>query len=325
MSTKTLNQKFRVGVCSRSFSQNPLLVRELENLGVEAKLNVLGRVLDGDDLRDFLSDCDGAIIGLEIVDNRLVSQLPRMNFIAKYGVGLDNIIFDTSIFSGIRVFSSQGVNAQSVVELVLMFALVGLRNFSEHSAAMNGGIFANSIGLGLREVSFGIVGVGAIGSLLVKTLRSLGHERIFVYDVDETKYRNIGPHGITVTKSIEDLFGESEIVSLHVPGSRGRSNLVGADILNLAVKSSPRLRGIINTSRGGVVDESAVTKLLESREIEFAGFDVFANERPFDTPLRGLTGFLGTPHIGGSTRESVLAMGRGAIMGVRDYLGGVKC
>ncbi len=299
----------RVAVTSRSFSKHPVLRAELEALYERVTFNVEGKSLSGPELVKFLKGHERAITGIETIDEAVLSGLPELKVIGKFGVGVDMIDFHALRRHGVRFGWQGGTNKRSVSELVLGLMLSLLRNLMTLNSEVRRGTFRQKKGACLSGRTVGLVGCGHIGRDLVALLKPFGC-RILVHDTrplgafaKKTKVSEVG---------LETLLRESDIVSLHLP-----VNDLTRGILNrerLALMKPGAL--LVNAARGGLVDEAALKDSLVSGRLAGAAFDVFAMEPPKDQQLLTLPNFLATPHIGGSTEEAILAMGRAAIAGL---------
>jgi phosphoglycerate dehydrogenase-like enzyme len=170
-------------------------------------------------------------------------------------------------------------------------------------------VWQQQSGLMLSERTVGIVGCGHVGKDLAKLLRAFGC-RMLAYDIaDNTEFYK--EHSIEAV-DLETLLRDSDIVTLHLPRDSSTENIINRERLSLLKPDAM----LINAARGGLVDESALKDVLKVHKIAGAAFDVFATEPPEDHELLKLPNFLATPHIGGSTNEAMLAMGRSAIAGL---------
>jgi D-3-phosphoglycerate dehydrogenase len=304
-----MSDVIRVAVTSRSFSRHPILRHELLQRFPGAFFNDDGISLKGDGLIDFLKGAERAVVALEILDAAVFDRLPDLKVIAKYGVGLDTLDLAAMARRGIALGWTGGVNRRSVAELVIAFAIALLRNIPLANRELVAGQWRQPIGRQLSERSVGIIGCGHVGKDLAKLLRAFGC-RVFAHDIrDFPEY--YAEHGITPV-GLDDLLADADIVTLHVPLDATTENLLDAD--RLAQMKPDGL--LINTARGGLVDETAVKKMLMNGLLGGAAFDVFACEPPEDPQLLALPNVLATPHIGGSSAEAILAMGRAAIRGL---------
>ncbi|MEK6730664.1 MAG: phosphoglycerate dehydrogenase [Pseudomonadota bacterium] len=299
----------RIAVTSRSFSQHPQLRVELLNRYKNVTFNDWGLALSGDTLIDYLRGHDRAIIGLEVVDAMLLSRVPELKVISKMGVGIDSIDLNALAKYQVALSSTPGANKRSVSELVIAFAILMLRHIFVSHKNLLAGTFKQIKGNQLSEKVVGIIGFGAIGQDLCALLQAFNC-RVLVYDVACTEVFCKSHHAQLV--SIEELLKNADIVTLHVPLNGSTKNLLNAGRLRLMKKSAI----LINTARGGLVDEAALQVLLEAGDICGAAFDVFSVEPPENKSLLNLPNFFSTPHIGGGTEEAILAMGVAAIEGL---------
>lgn len=296
-----------IGVTTVAFSKNEILVNELQNLEYgKIKTNVGGNRFSRSELVDFLSDCQGAIVGLDKVDDSLLSDLPNLKIIAKYGVGLDNIDLNACEKHGVKVVHTQGVNKRSVSELALGSILSLLRNVYVTSNDLKNGRWNKNGGRQLSDKVVGIIGLGHIGKDLVELLQPFNC-RILVNDiVDQTNYYK--ENGLyEVTKDV--MYEQADVISIHTPLNESTSNLFDKKVFAM-MKSNAIL---INTARGGIINLSDLKWALKSGEIAGASIDVYDSEPPSDIELISIPNLINTPHIGGNAYEAVLAMGRASI------------
>lgn len=299
----------RVAVCSRSFSKNPVLRAELLKRYPNVTFNDGGLQLSGDTLVAFLKGHRKAITALEVIDAHVLSRLPELEVIGKYGVGLDMIDLAAMRAHCKRLGWTGGVNRRSVSELVIAFAIAMLRHVPAANREVLSGAWRQHVGGYLTGRTVGIVGCGHIGKDLVTLLKVFGCT-LLVNDVLDFPdfYALYGVESV----SLEALLRRSDIVTLHVPLNAGTRKLFNADRLALMRPGAV----LINTARGGLVDEGALKRSLLEKRIAAAAFDVFEEEPPRDSELLALPNFFATPHIGGSAEEAILAMGRAAIEGL---------
>ncbi len=299
----------RVAVCSRSFSRNENLKAELLQKYPNTKFNSEGKDFTAEELTAFLQGAERAIVGLEKINSDILIKLPDLKIISKYGVGLDSLDLNALRQAQVKLGWTAGVNKRSVSELALGHMLGCLRHLYELNSSVKSGGWNNKIGAQLTEKTIGIVGLGHIGQDLVCLLQAF-NVRILANDLlDKSEFAN--RHNIKMI-SLEELFSQSDIVTLHVPMNAENHHFVKASLLS-KMKSSAIL---INTARGGLVDETALYTVLSEKKIATAAFDVLEAEPPQNNQLVQLPNFFISPHIGGSTTESTLAMGRAAIDGL---------
>jgi phosphoglycerate dehydrogenase-like enzyme len=304
-----MNATTKVAVCSRSFSRNPVLRAELLQRYQCVTFNDAGVQLSGDSLVKFLRGHEKAITALEVIDETVLSNLPELKVIGKYGVGLDMIDLAAMRAHGKRLGWTGGVNRRSVSELVISFAIAMLRQIPAANREVLAGTWRQSVGSELSGKTVGVVGCGHIGKDLVPLLKAFGCS-ILVHDIlDFADF--YATHGVEPV-GLQALLRRSDVVTLHLPLNDSTRGLISAD--RLAMLKPTAL--LINAARGGLVDELALKHMLREKRIAAAAFDVFAFEPPQDTELLALPNFLATPHIGGSSQEAIVAMGRAAIAGL---------
>lgn len=305
------NSFSKVAVCSRSFSRHPVLRDELLSRYTHVTFNEEGRQLGGDDLVEFLLGHDKAITALERIDDYVLSRLPELKVIGKYGVGVDMIDMKAMRRYGKRLGWTGGVNRRSVAELALAFAIVMLRHVLAANREVLAGTWRQHLGGLLSGRTVGIVGCGHIGKDLVRLLQPFGC-RILVNDIRHYGdfYADFGIDAV----ALKDLLAHSDVVTFHVPLDDSTRGMLNAQGLSLMKPTAV----LINAGRGGLVDEIALKRALMEGRLAAAAFDVFAEEPPSDSELLNLPNFLATPHIGGSSEEAILAMGRAAINGLDE-------
>lgn len=299
----------RIAVAARSFARNAALRAELSARYSEVTFSDSVQLLSGQDLVRFLHGHDSAIIGLERIDDGILSQVPDLKIISKYGVGLDGLDIEAIAQRGIRLGWIGGVNRRSVAELTLSFALALMHRVPETAFALRDNNWQKLVGRQLSGRTIGIIGCGFVGQDLVHLLKPFGC-RILAHDIREYPEFYAANHMTPV--ALHELLRESDIVTLHVPLDASTAGMIGAAEMAMMKPGS----GIINAARGGLIHEEALVEALRSGHLAGAACDVYAIEPDANPRLLSMPTFLGTPHIGGSTQESQLAMGRAAIEGL---------
>ena len=299
----------RIAVCSRSFSRHPVLRQELQDRYPNVTFNDEGRLLAGEELIDFLQGHEKVITALETLDAGVFAAVPELKTVSKYGVGCDSIDLDAMAEAGVSLGWTGGTNRRSVSELVIALAVQLLRHLPRARAEVLDGVWRQHVGRQLSERTVGIVGCGHVGKDLGVLLRAFGC-KVLAHDIldfpDFYSQNEIEPVGL------EELLRQSDVVTLHLPLDETTANILSAERLAL-MKSDAVL---LNTARGGLVDEDAMKEALKDDRLLGAAFDVFATEPPEDGELLNLPNFIVSPHIGGSAEEAILAMGRAAIEGL---------
>lgn len=296
----------RVKVSTVAFSKNAFLVDALQKEFPNAVVNSDGIRFNESQLVNYFRDADAAIVGLEPITPQLLDQLPSLRMIAKFGVGLDNIDLAACAQRNVRVGWTGGVNKQSVAEMTLGFMLMLCRNLYTTSNELKKLTWNKNGGVSLSGKTIGIIGFGHIGQQLVQLLAPFNCT-ILVNDIADIS-NDVKDKSIQIV-SKEALYAASDIITIHTPLTNETRNLFNKEVFN-QMKSSAF---VINTARGGIIDEKDLADALQKNIIAGAALDVFATEPPSDEALLSLPNLICTPHIGGNAYEAVVAMGVSAI------------
>ena len=306
-----MNKIDKIAVCSRSFSQNNALRSNLLEQYEHVKFNDDGISLSGDSLVHFLEGCDGAIIALEIIDTYVLSRLPNLKVIGKYGVGLDKLNLGAMDKYGVKLGWTPGVNAQNVAEYTVAMCLNMLKQIPKSMQVASEGCWNQVKGYQLSSMTYGILGCGHVGKALVRLLIGFGC-KILICDIkDLTDYCNDND---IEQVSLTELAERSDVLSIHIPKNATTTDILDESLLMKMKRGSY----VVNSARGGLIDEPAVIRLLQSGHLAGAAFDVLAEEPPLDTAFIDHEKILVTTHIAGSSHESILAMGLAAINGLSN-------
>ncbi len=296
-------------IASRSFSKHPILRKEVLRRYPDAKFNDKGLSLDGDTLIQFLKGHEKAITALERIDDSILKQLPDLEVIGKYGVGLDMLDLHAMKKHGVMLGWTGGVNRRSVSELVISFAIALLHRAIFANTEVRRGEWYQVKGRQLSDCTVGIIGCGYVGKDLVKLLQPFNC-KILANDIIEFK-EFYAENGV-IAVELDDLIKQSDIVTLHLPLDDSTRNIMSSEKLKLLKNDAI----LINLARGGLIDEDALKIILKEKRISGAALDVFLEEPPIDREFPELENVFITPHIGGSTEEAILEMGMAAINGL---------
>lgn len=245
--------------------------------------------------------------GRSKIDDELLAHAPRLKMVQRSGVGLDSLDLEALKNRDIPLYVNAGVNARSVAEHTLMLMLAVLRKVCTADAALREGKWQKHF-LGLQTAELhgkrvGLVGVGKIGRHVAGLLSAFGAD-VYYFDPIRLSSEEERMHGVRYL-SFEDLLTEVDIVSLHCPLLPQSRGMMGAAQFALMKKGSY----IVNTSRGGLIDEQSLVEALNSGHLAGAGLDVFQVE-PIDpnAPVLRCEKAVLTPHIGGVTADAVRSM-----------------
>ena len=299
----------RVAVTSKSFSKDLFLREQILKRFPDTKFNDAQIQFDRESLIAFLQGVERAVIALETINEDVLSALPDLKVISKYGVGIDKIDMQAMRRHKVRLGCTAGVNKRSVTELVLGQMIAVLRHLYSSNADVKNGVWQVRKSHQLSTQTVGIVGLGHIGQDLTKLLSVFGCRVIACDIADRTTFAE--NNGITLM-SLDDLLASSDIVTLHTPLDATTRNMIDAD----AIAKMKRGSILINYARGGIACQTAVREALEKGQLAGAAFDVFNPEPPIDTALIAHPCFYASGHIGGSSHEAIQAMGMAAIEGL---------
>lgn len=285
----------KVAVVSSAFSLKAPLVRELIDSGVD--FVAIDRNVSLDEFATSLLEFPVVIAGTEKYSAELLALLPNLRLIARTGVGTESIDLEATNKRGIKVFTTPGLNADSVAEHAVALLLAVLHRVvtldrRTKDGAWRDGLLHQTIG-GARV---GVIGFGRIGRRFSEMVRALGGK-------PEAYDPYVSDQGVRA--DLSEVLSSNAMFSLHVPLNGETKGLIGAS----EIAKMPEGSVLVNTSRGGVVDESALFEALQSGHLAGAGLDVFAKE-PVTTEL-GLTrlpNVVLSPHVASFSQGAIAAM-----------------
>jgi len=241
------------------------------------------------------------------IDREVLDASPNLKMIQRTGVGTDMFDMEALKEKNIPVYVNMGINARSVAEHAVMLILATLKRLTIVNANVKNGIWLKQdTGVQNRELcgkTVGIIGMGNIGRMVVKMLKGFDVSIVY-YDMYRQREETEKELGITYA-TMEDVFKKADIISLHCPLTPETKGMINAKALSMMKKGVI----IINTARGGLIDEAALIDALKSGQVRAAGLDVFAKEPPDKTnPLLGFDNVIVSPHVGGLSYEAFRSM-----------------
>lgn len=275
--------------------------------------------LDEDELCEKIKNV--SVLGIRSktqVTARVLDNANRLMVIGAFCIGTNQIDLRAATQKGVAVFNAPFSNTRSVVELALAEIILLMRNIPDKSAKMHQGVWDKSAkgSFEIRGKKLGLIGYGNIGTQLSVLAENMGM-KVLYYDNEE----KLALGNAVKCKSLKELLGQADVVSLHVDGRESNTNLIGEAEFKLMKK------GVIflNLSRGHVVDIQALKNHILSGKVAGCAVDVFpyepiSNEEEFISELRGLPNTLLTPHIGGSTLEAQENIGMFVPGKMMDYI-----
>jgi phosphoglycerate dehydrogenase-like enzyme len=296
----------KVKVSTIAFSKNKYLVECLLKEFPDAEVNTAAVRVNGEALVDYFTETEAAIVGLELITPDIIKQLPKLRMIAKYGVGLDNIDLEACKENNIKIGWTGGVNKRSVAEMTLGFMLMLSRNLFVTSNKLKQMVWNKKGGTQLTGKTIGIIGLGNIGKDIISLLQPFGCNFLVNDIIDISDYAIL--HRLRIA-SKEEIYKNADIITIHTPLNSETSNLINLEVFKM-MKSTAFL---INTARGGIVNENDLKFALEHKIISGAAIDVYESESVLNEELLVLPNLICTPHTGGNSLEAVVAMGLSAI------------
>lgn len=294
----------KVLVTPRSFGKtDPRAFEILREAGCEVVVNDTGAILTADALAQRLADCDGVVLGVDPLGADVLAKAPKLRAIAKYGVGLDNIDLDECKRRGIKVSRTVGANANAVADFAFTLMMTVARRALVIDAKCRKGDWSKITTLDIFGKTLGLVGLGAIGKGVAQRAKGFGM-RVLAYDVfwNDEYAAQAGIERSTV----HDICREADFISIHTPLTEETRGLISRRELDMMKPTAV----VINTARGGIINEADLLDALKNNRIYGAGIDAFEEEPPKDEAWYALDNVVMGSHASASTRGATEAMGR---------------
>ena len=311
--------EYKVVITARSFGKADDKAYEcLQRAGcVWVKLEEEGSALH-ERLKHEIVDADALIAGLEDIGEELINSAKKLKVISRYGVGYDKVDIEAAKKKGIQVTITPGANGDSVADLAVALMLDLARNVTVMDGSIKSKDQKRPQGIEMFEKTLGVIGAGRIGQGVAGRCRGF-NMKILAYDVfqNEEFIRETGAEYV----DLERLLKESDFITIHSPLTEETRNMIAAPQFKLMKKDAV----IVNTARGGVIDEAALYDALKSGEIRGAGLDATVDEPPYNSPLMSCENCIFTPHAGAATREASSKMSLMAAENVAEVLEGKEC
>ena len=259
----------KILVTPRSFGRsNPKPLEMLRKRGYELILNPFGRILTEAEMCEAIADADAVIIGVDPLNEQVLRHASKLRAISKYGVGTDNIDLAWAEQAGIPVAVAAGANSDSVADYAMALMLAVARRVVQIDRQCRARNWQKFNSLSMYGKTLGLVGLGAIGRGVARRAAGFGM-KILAYDVvwNEGAARELGIEYAPV----ERILREADFVSLHLPLTDGTRHMIGQKELAMMKPTAV----LVNTARGGIVDEAALLEALRRQAIYGAGIDVF--------------------------------------------------
>ena len=297
----------------------PVLERfrpEFDAREIELKVPLVQERLAEADLLTLVSDVDGVICGDDQFTARVLAAAPRLRVIAKWGTGIDSIDQDACASRGVAVRNTLGAFTEPVADTVLGYVLAFARRQPWMDHAMKLGAWDKIPGHSVSERTLGVIGVGAIGGAVARRARAFGMA-VLGNDIRTLPLESVRDVGVKMVDKAT-LFAESDYLSVNCDlNPTSRAMLGSAEFKAMRTDAI-----VINTARGGIVDESALIEALRQGDIGGAALDVFDQEPlPSDSPLRGMDNVMLAPHNANSSPAAWERVHRSTIDQLFEVLG----
>lgn len=280
-----IKKKNNLVITTSSF--NKTLIKKYSQNFHSIKFNPFGRKLKKEEIIKLCKNADVIIAGTEIYDRQIIEKLKYLKVIYRIGVGIDNIDLETAKNKKIKILKNKVGPTDSVAEFILTLILIQIKKIIPFNNILSSGVWEKDKTYMLQETIVGIIGMGKIGKRLSKILKFFGSSIIYFDNVVSNKKLK--------KMSIGEIFKKSDIVVICLPLNKDTKNLINLNLLkNLKANSA-----LINTSRGGIVNEKDILKFLKNNQNISYYADVFSEE-PYNGKLINIENAIKSPHVAGS-------------------------
>ena len=311
--------KILVTPTSLRSNKNSQAVKLLEQFAGEVVFNPYDHPLTEEEIIPLLEDVDGYIAGLDYITGDVIRKAPdTLKVISRYGVGYERVDVKAAGEKGITVTNTPGANSESVADMAVGLMLAVARKITFLDSQVKAGKWPRTSGKEIFGKTIGILGLGAIGKAVALRAKGFSME-VLAYDpyFDENFAKE---HNIKKC-TLEEVISQSDFISLHLPVTESTLNIIDEN----TIKNMKDGVVIINTSRGGLIDEMAAYDGLKSGKIAGLGLDAFEKEPPESSPLFEFENVIATPHAGAHTADAVDKMALMSVQNAIDVLSGREC
>lgn len=285
----------KILITTSSFNTETPEIRALEAMGYEIMLNPYGRRLSESEVKELLTpDIIAMIAGVEPLTRDVIMGAQNLRAISRCGIGMDSVDQEAARERNIALSNTPDAPTKAVAELALALMLDCLRQVSVQDRAIRKGDWVRPMGGLLGARTIGLIGFGRIGNKVAHYAQAFG-ARVIAYD----PYSQNDMGGTVTHMSLNELLKCSDIVSLHIPFTQENRHIIDAEAISLMKNDAI----LINTSRGGLVDETALADALKNSQLASAALDVYEDE-PYTGPLAELDNIVLAAHVGSYAKES---------------------
>lgn len=290
----------KIAITPRGFANYGLdVIEQIRKKGYKVIYNDTGKAFDKEKFYEFTSEADGLIVGVEKVDNDYIDSHPKLKAVVKFGVGIDNIDVEYANSKNIFVGRTAGSNSRSVAETAVSFIMADSKNLYSSIEDTREMKWDKLTGYEVKDKTVGILGFGSIGKEVAKIVKGLSMN-VLAYDPFPIDEKYAEESGVKIS-AFDEVIEKSDFITLHMPLNEETRNLINLEVIH---KMKPEAV-LINTSRGGIINEQDLYIALSQKIIRASYSDVFSSEPPReDEPLLTLDNFYLTPHIASRSVEA---------------------
>ena len=308
----------KVLVTTVPFGQiNRLPLDMLENNKIDYVINPLNRKLTESELSEMIADFDIVIAGTEPITRKVLNNAKKLKLISRVGIGLDSVDLMAAKKKKISVCYTPDAPAPAVSELTLGLMFNLLRMIHISNTQIHNGVWERKFGRRMADITIGIIGAGRIGGqVLEKISKAFSSTKLLVNDINPNN--DLSKHIKLEWSSKQKIYKEADIISIHTPLTAKTNNMIQKQELN-SMKSDAL---IINTARGGIINEDDLYNVLESGHLGGAAIDVFEKE-PYDGRLANIERCILTAHLGSMSVDCRSQMEIEATQKAIDFISGL--
>jgi D-3-phosphoglycerate dehydrogenase len=287
----------------------------LDRAGIDYVINPIGRRLKEDELAEMIGSFDILIAGTEPITEKVLLRADRLKLISRVGIGLDNVDLLFARARNIAVSYTPDAPAPAVAELSIGLIFALMRSIHLSNSDIHQGVWKRYFGRRMCDTTVGLIGIGRIGTRVLEYLHQLEFRQILINDVQYDSNKGDTARIKRVEK--ETIYEEANVISLHLPLTPQTRNLIGrTELLKMKLDAM-----IINTSRGGIINEAALAEVLSEGHLSGAAIDVFEQE-PYVGPLASIERCLLTAHLGSMSSDCRAKMEMEAIAEALRFVSG---
>ena len=285
--------------------KNRVPLEMLEEAGIEYLINPLGKKLHEEELASMISDFDVIIAGTEQITDDVMKNGKNLKLISRVGIGLDSVDLLAAERRGIKVSYTPDAPAPAVAELTVGMMLTMLRSVHVSNLQMHNGYWNRYFGRRIPEVTIGVIGLGRIGTRVLNRLRSFGTPKLLLNDILPNSEIDRQFKAEWVTK--EEIYKKADVITFHLPLTKQTKNMVRKEHLKMMKPDAI----LINTARGGIINEDDLYDVMKEGHLSGASIDVFVQE-PYSGKLREIERCILTAHMGSMSVDCRTRMEREA-------------